>query len=111
MPRYGMFLNESEDADLIKILENRNVSLFLKTMFREYLYLKQQKELSEKIESLEKIILFKINRTEINLERMIENKFLKLEKTQTTKQIETNKEIVVDGIGEFEQFENYDIEV
>lgn len=109
MPRYGMFLNESEDADLIEILKDRNVSLFLKNMFREYLQLKKEKQLCEQIEKSEKEILFRLDRSMMNLERMIENNFLKLELPKNnSRQTEVVNEI---SVGEFENYEDCNIEV
>lgn len=82
MARYGLYLNDDEDKDLIKHIEGKNSSAYLRNLVRKDLEEKRCKENQLEYESTIRSLSDNINDKFVSLERLIENRFYKLSEQQ-----------------------------
>lgn len=73
MPRYGLFLNEEDDEEIIDFLKGKNVSAKIRNALKGYLQFKKQSDILNELTDIEKRMTDEINKCYVNLERQIEN--------------------------------------
>lgn len=95
MPRHGLYLSEEEDSDIIEYLSKyKNVSSHLRNLLKEKVQNEEKINIKKEIENSKKEILNEMSLKIINLERLIENNFYKInlnQKTVQTSEVKQNK--------------------